>query len=80
MQRVQKDLESLKKKLSEQEYLMRRSEKIAALEKELEWYKEECIVQQKKIALMKEEYGRMKQTAELSRMQMIELEQALAKS
>ena len=32
---------------------MRRSDKIAALEKELEWYKEECIVQQKKIAIMK---------------------------
>jgi len=43
MGRVQKDLESLKKRLNEQDYLMRRSEKIAALEKEVAWYREESL-------------------------------------
>lgn len=43
MQRVQKDMEVLKKRLSEQAYLMQRSEKIAALEIELAWYKEEGL-------------------------------------
>jgi hypothetical protein len=43
MQRVQKDMEVLKKRLSEQDYLMQRSEKIAALESELSWYKEETL-------------------------------------
>ena len=38
MHHVQKDLEAFKKKMTEQEYLMKRSDRIAALEKELEWY------------------------------------------
>ncbi len=55
MQRVQKDLEALKKKLTEQDYVMRRSERIAALEKELEWYRDESLTQAKMITSMKEE-------------------------
>lgn len=49
MERVQKDLKQLKKKLTEQDYVMRRSDKIAALEKEVEWYKQECVMQRSQI-------------------------------
>jgi hypothetical protein len=55
MMRVQKDLEQLKKRLNEQDYLMRRSERIAALETEVQWYREESLVQSKTIAYLKEE-------------------------
>jgi Skp family chaperone for outer membrane proteins len=53
MNRVQKDLEQLKKKLTEQEYLMRRTDKIAALEKEVGWYRDESLAQQKQMQLLK---------------------------
>lgn len=79
MHRVQKDLESLKKRLTEQEYLMRRSDKIAALEKEVAWYRDESLQQQKKMQMMKEEAQRMRVQTEDAQMQVAEMELLLAK-
>jgi hypothetical protein len=64
MQRVQKDLEQLKKRLNEQDYLMRRSDRIAALESEVQWYREESLVQSKTIAHMKEEANKCRMQAD----------------
>ncbi len=79
MQRVQKDLEALKKRLTEQEYVMRRSERIAILEKEVAWYKEESLIQSKIINDLKEENARRRNEAEEANMQIAEMEVVLTK-
>ena len=79
MMRVQKDLEQLKKRLNEQDYLMRRSDRIAALETEVSWYREESLVQSKAIAYLKEENSKSRAQAEDAQMQAAELQAVVAK-
>ena len=79
MQRVQKDLEQLKKKLTEQDYVMRRSDKIAALEKEVEWYKQECVMQREQIEQLREDNERVRKVAEERVLEIRELEFVLSK-
>lgn len=79
MQRVQKDLEQLKKKLTEQDYVMRRSDKIAALEKEVEWYKQECVMQRSQIEQLTDENERVRKVAEERALEIRELEFVLSK-
>ena len=43
MLRIQKELESLKKKCNEKEFLYKRDEKIVSLEKQLEWFRSEAV-------------------------------------
>ena len=76
---MQRDREILKKKLTEQEYLMRRSERIAALEKELAWYREESLAQSKVIAAMREEMESLKQGADDAKTRVLEMDAVLAK-
>jgi hypothetical protein len=54
-------LEQLKKRLNEQEYLMRRSDRIAALETEVKWYREESVQQAKVLDRMKEQGKQMRE-------------------
>ena len=79
MIRVQKDLEQLKKRLNEQDYLMRRSDRIAALETEVSWYREESLVQSKTIAYLKEQNNKSRAQAEDAQMQAAELQAVVAK-
>jgi hypothetical protein len=79
MQRVQKDLEQLKKKLTEQDYVMRRSDKIAALEKEVEWYKQECVMQRQQVEALTEENEKVRKLAEERALEIRELEYVLSK-
>ncbi len=58
---------------------MRRSDKIAALEKELGWYKEEALVQSKRIAEMKEELKVVRRREEVARMEVSEMEAIIKK-
>ena len=58
---------------------MRRSDKIAALEKEVTWYRDESLGQQKKMQIMKEEVQRMRIATEDAQMQVAEMELILAK-
>jgi hypothetical protein len=58
---------------------MRRSDKIAALEKEVAWYKEECVMQKNQIAQLAEDHGRVRGQAEDSLLQVRELEHVLSK-
>lgn len=79
MERVQKDLKQLKKKLTEQDYVMRRSDKIAALEKEVEWYKQECVMQRSQIETLTDENDRVRKVAEERALEIRELEFVLSK-
>ena len=54
-------MEQLKKRLNEQEYLMRRSDRIAALETEVKWYREESVQQAKVLDRMKEQGKQMRE-------------------
>lgn len=43
MLKIQKELEYLKRKVTEQEFMLRRDERISALEKQLEWFRSEAL-------------------------------------
>jgi|LauGreDrversion4_2_1035121.scaffolds.fasta_scaffold44139_1 hypothetical protein len=58
---------------------MRRSERIAILEKEVAWYKEESLIQSKIINDLKEENARRRNEAEEANMQIAEMEVVLTK-
>ena len=80
MQRVQKDLEQLKKRLNEQEYLMRRSDRIASLETEVAWYREESLIQAKLIAAMKDQMKNMHSKVESAEFKAAEIQAVLDKT
>lgn len=58
---------------------MRRSERIAALEEELGWYREESITQSKMLKQYREETNRMRIQVEDAHMEIAEMENILAK-
>lgn len=58
---------------------MRRSDKISALEKEVEWYKEESLYQKKQVTDMKVECDRVRRESQDAHMQIKELEEVLSK-
>ena len=76
---IPRQLEKLKKKVTEQDYIMRRSDKISALEKEVEWYKEESLYQKKQVTDMKVECDRVRRESQDAHMQIRELEEVLSK-
>ena len=58
---------------------MRRTDKIASLEKEVEWYKEECVMQKQQIDQLTEENIKVRKLAEERALEIRELEFVLSK-
>lgn len=58
---------------------MRRTDKIASLEKEVEWYKEECVMQKQQIDQLTEENIKVRKIAEERALEIRELEFVLSK-
>lgn len=60
MLKIAKEMEHLKKKCNEQEFLLRRDERVNSLEKQLEWFRAESLNLSKSAEQLKIEAERYK--------------------